>query len=477
MPDNDLSFGSAGPDADIVQELLAQLGASVETSRPTPPRAPSIVQRIAGGLGDALSAKGAVLGGGQAPVEGAFARGQIREQEQFRTASSQFAKRKADLDSEILRLKTKIELDEQERNRRETFELQKIDRQDELVKSRQKEDDERDATIAMDVWKRNKIFELSRDVAEAGISESIIPNRAPSSFTLAEIIDFSLSIKEATTGKATTAADRIKAQKAAAKEAAPGMVPSRVTFSGKDGQPNVIFARDPLQFLAQSDRTLALNAGIPIFDNESNPRSAKEILGDIATVKKTDLDAKRAVRDARLAVLAKRSGIPRGTVGMKLTEHITMLQNAEILLGLLTGHPSEAPGGPAAGRLPAGIRHALTDRFISADAGARSREVTERMQNMFNVVAKIRSGAAVTLPEEIRLAPELALITDFKKDQVSKIRRSIEFEKRFIRNLQKTFKITDSDIEFLSEELLGATFISTETEAGDITIFGGDTGE
>ncbi len=112
MADNDLSFGSAGPDADAVQELLAQLGASVEASRPTPPRAPSIAQRIAGCLGDALSAKGAVLGGGQAPVEGAFARNQIRTQERFRIESGNFNKRQENLKVLKLNLASRMEIAE-----------------------------------------------------------------------------------------------------------------------------------------------------------------------------------------------------------------------------------------------------------------------------------------------------------------------------------------------------------------------------
>ena len=112
MSDNDLSFGSAGPDAETVQELLALLGANVESSRPTPPRAPSVTQRIAGGIGDALSAKGAVLGGGQAPVEGAFARNQIRTQEKFRIESASFTKRQENLKILKLNLASRMEIAE-----------------------------------------------------------------------------------------------------------------------------------------------------------------------------------------------------------------------------------------------------------------------------------------------------------------------------------------------------------------------------
>jgi len=477
--------GGETPEADPSESLIDDLLEKMDVGeKPEPPPKIGRGRRIIGSIGDALTAMAAVRAGGTPPARGAFASQLLRQQEEFRIASAQFKQQQADLNNEILLFKARMAEADEARIQREQADISKTERADVLLReraveadkriaARQLEDDERDAEIALNKWKDQKIFELSRIAADAGLPGDILKGIDPRKLSRPDLIDLSLQINSQITGKAITQADRIKAQVDAAKEADPALDLSGVRFSGKDGVANASFAFSQLERLSPADRGRAIEAGIDVFNPDGTARSAAEIIDDVTAIKKSELEVKGKERDARLRILLRRSNLPGGTVGMKIVEHVDMLQNAEVALSRLTG-TGDSPGGPIAGRIPPAIRYMTVQVFYGKKAVDLNRDITIRVNRIFNIVAKIRSGAAVTLPEEIRLQPELVKMVDTKQTMIKKLELLIEFEKRFIRNMEKVHNLLPTDIDFLGDRLSTSVFIPTQGESGDLVIFGGD---
>jgi hypothetical protein len=459
----------------LVEEMLAN---SAPQPRPEPSR-PSPANVILGSLADALNARATVMAGGAPPQEGSFSREQRMRREAFEAQMDTWRQQQTEMANELTKFKVRALEQERDAAVREAAAqrgavltdhlLRKRDREnDERTADRMAEDDHRDAAIATQRWKRDTLMQLKKDAMAGGIDPTMIPSD-PSKLTEEDIIGLG-ELVGAATGQPSNV-QRMQSQIESARAVDPKMRPSAVRFTGEGGVANVEMRLDPTETLTDTDRRQAMNAGIIVYDEDGNPRPAKDVHNDISAAKLAEREQRDLERKARL----DRQANPKisGTVGMKIAENLDMAKKARAALAML-GDDGFAPGGPVSGRLNAEARYQIASlRYGQAEA-TKLREFDARLQNVFNVEQKIRSGAAVTQPEEIRNRYELPTITNTRGTMVARLKLVAEFHEDLVRQIQRVFKLTDDDVKYLGDALDAPEIVQTPLREDDIVIFGGD---
>jgi hypothetical protein len=472
------------PEEQRVLELLAQQRQQAASGPPAPPKV-SKVRRAFGAIGDALTARGAVLAGGSAPALGGFARVLESRQQQYRIDLASHQEAQQQLQDDVVRAKIDMEEASMKRRLDEEAAIRAGKRQDEFIRARQEDqdkrlagrqqdDDERDAAIALGKTKIDEVGKIIDSLTEAGIPDNIIPDIDPRLLTIGDIVDLKLRAQQLITGKEPpSAAERIKAQEEEVQKALPGARVTSIAFTGKDGTPNARFAKDPLTELTAPEQRLLANAGVNPFDEEGNPRDKAGLFAQYSAIKKAEEEQKSALRDARLnAAIKGKGGEVRGTVRMKIAENMDILQDAMITKRLLEGLGG-APGGPVSGVIPPNLRYAMVSLFLGPEVGNKNRQVSIKLTRIKNVILKIRSGAAVTEPEEIRQLPELPNITDLKGTMLAKLDEMIDHQQRFIGIIKQAHGLEDADVSFVGNVQSGTMILPGQLEPDDIVIFGG----
>jgi hypothetical protein len=467
MPPLPLSFLASNaqqqdPERDLVSELLSSIQPPEE---PGAPKKPGLARRIFGTLGDALVA----AGGGPSP--GPFTSTLLRRQEEYRLAYGRYVDERRELANDVALFRAKIAQADEDRRVADISKLSAEGRQnkalsdrqaeqDRRIAARQEQDDQRNAAQKEAEWKRK----VAIDLATQGINVG-----DPSRMTVPELIDRIAAVG----GKELTPQERLAKQEEAALAVDPDMKRQRITFTGADGKANSVFALRPEVFLSSSAMAAAERVGVPIFDAEGNVRSRSDISADVTATRAEEREQIMAARSARLSKIVNEERGLSGTLENKLIEQLGLLQDAQGTLTLLTGTTAR-PGGPIANWVPDNLRYTFLEVFGQGRSAEINREVTIKINKIFNVVAKIRSGAAVTKPEELRLRPELPVMSDTNKTMKTKLRLLIEDLTQSISLIQSNEKLEPGDIQSVADGLADPQFIPTELESGDLLILGGD---
>lgn len=433
--------GSLAPE----QQVLANLFASLEQDpAPSPPKM-SVARGIAGALSDALYVRARVLAGG-APTIGPFAAQQMQGQRDFEERQALYGQQQRDLRNKIRFIQAQNNLEQLQSIRDDEREAVR-DRDEFEYEQRQRlKAEQTKADYERQIDERTWIIRRAADMARFGV---LPPGTDITKLTMNDIVRMEGLV-------ANGQDDAIANLVATVQKIDPDMQLVSVTPTA-DGRLLPQFGRrQPAASkpMSAAQRISIFRSGVLPTHPDGTPKTDPELEEEFAAVQKAEMERKAKDREIKLN---KPTGRGAFTVKDKMVEQVKMLLDAEEVLSILEAYP-EGIGGPGLGYVP---------QWLASEG---RQKLEPPMTRLRNIEYKLRSGAAVTAPEEARMIGEFPQMSDTQSFKLSKTKDLVKSIGAMIAGSKTAHGLSDEDVQSIYDSMKNAGFVPSPPEEGDVVI-------